>query len=58
MTAVAEGRFKFGKNWRRYLSFINESRIQKAQDSLQQMLKIKNLSGKKFLDIGSGSGLF
>jgi 2-polyprenyl-6-hydroxyphenyl methylase/3-demethylubiquinone-9 3-methyltransferase len=51
-------RFEFGKNWIRFLSQINEIRIQQAMESLQIMLEVDTLVGKTFLDIGSGSGLF
>jgi 2-polyprenyl-3-methyl-5-hydroxy-6-metoxy-1,4-benzoquinol methylase len=56
---VASGnRFEFGKNWSRFLSLLDESRIQEAQQSLRGMLEVEDLAGKTFLDIGSGSGLF
>src|SRR5688572_8144488 len=56
---VASGtRFEFGKNWTRFLSLLNESRIKDAERSLMLMLEAENLMGKSFLDIGSGSGLF
>jgi 2-polyprenyl-3-methyl-5-hydroxy-6-metoxy-1,4-benzoquinol methylase len=51
-------RFEFGKNWSRFLAVLDEDRIARAEESLQQMLEIEDLSGKSFLDIGSGSGLF
>jgi SAM-dependent methyltransferase len=51
-------RFKFGANWLRFLEVLNEDRIETAIKSLQEMLDVENLQGKKFLDIGSGSGLF
>ena len=51
-------RFGFGRNWKRFLSVLDESRIQAAEDSLRQMLHVDSLEGKRFLDIGSGSGLF
>jgi 2-polyprenyl-3-methyl-5-hydroxy-6-metoxy-1,4-benzoquinol methylase len=51
-------RFEFGKNWQKFLSRINEKSIQVAENSLQEMLGLHDLSGKRFLDIGSGSGLF
>lgn len=50
-------RFAFGKNWLLFLSTIDEERIQRAVDSLKQMLKVDSLDEKTFLDIGSGSGL-
>lgn len=56
---VARGeRFKFGKNWSLFLSFLDEKRIKTAEQSLSEMLELPDLKGKRFLDIGSGSGLF
>lgn len=51
-------RFAFGQNWARFLDSIDERRIVSAEASLQQMLGVSSLAGKRFLDIGSGSGLF
>lgn len=53
-----EIRFEFGKNWSRFLSVLCEERILIAEKSLKDMLRVNNLRGKTFLDIGSGSGLF
>ncbi len=50
-------RFEFGKNWRSFLSTLTDERIRIAEQSLSDMLEVDNLAGKKFLDIGSGSGL-
>ena len=56
---VAEGdRFEFGKNWERFLSVLDETRIGEAERSLREMLRVSNLQGRRFLDIGCGSGLF
>lgn len=56
---VAAGdRFEFGENWKNFLLKINDERIFNAQLSLTDMLEINSLSGKSFLDVGSGSGLF
>lgn len=56
---VAEGRrFEFGKNWESFLSHLDDERIAEAERSLCDMLGVDNLSGKSFLDVGSGSGLF
>ena len=56
---VARGeRFKFGENWRKLLESISEERIQTAMMSLRRMLGLETLEGLRFLDIGSGSGLF
>lgn len=56
---VAKGeRFKFGENWSRFLSVLNDDRIAVAEESLRARLEVPDLRGKRFLDIGSGSGLF
>ncbi|MHB1529481.1 MAG: class I SAM-dependent methyltransferase [Acidiferrobacteraceae bacterium] len=51
-------RFAFGKNWDSFLKHLNEHRMHRAEDSLRTMLGLESLAGKRFLDIGSGSGLF
>src|SRR2546427_11173984 len=51
-------RFGFGKNWQRFLLVLDEGRIQAAEVSLREMLQVPDLSGKSFVDVGSGSGLF
>ena len=51
-------RFEFGENWSRFLKGLNDNRIRNAEESLRQMLKVTTLRGRRFLDIGSGSGLF
>jgi SAM-dependent methyltransferase len=51
-------RFGFGANWMRFLSVLNDERIEEAKVSLKRMLNVDSLEGKTFLDVGSGSGLF
>ena len=51
-------RFGFGANWTRFLSVLNDERIEEAKSSLKRMLNVESLDGKTFLDVGSGSGLF
>lgn len=51
-------RFEFGKNWSRFLEVLDEQRIANAERSLQDMLRVNDLTGQSFLDIGCGSGLF
>lgn len=51
-------RFKFGENWARFLSALDESRITIAEQSLKTMLGRESLEGLRFIDVGSGSGLF
>src|SRR6478672_3721344 len=49
-------RFEFGKNWKKFLSLLNEDKIKSAEQSL--ISYVGDVKGKRFLDIGSGSGLF
>lgn len=51
-------RFGFGANWTRFLTVLNEERITKAEQSLREMLGCERLDGQRFVDVGSGSGLF
>ena len=56
---ISQGdRFEFGANWEAFLKTLDDDRIYEAELSLQEMLGCTDLSEKKFLDIGSGSGLF
>jgi len=58
-TAVAtDTRFEFGSNWSRFLAVVNDERIAEAERSLMELLAVSSLRGRRFLDIGSGSGLF
>ena len=59
LTEVSQGeRFQFGANWESFLDTLNDERIFQAENSLKEILDVDGLSGKRFLDIGSGSGLF
>ncbi len=53
-----EEAFAFGRNWARFLERLNEDRIQIAEDSLKKLLQRNCIKGCRFLDSGSGSGLF
>jgi 2-polyprenyl-3-methyl-5-hydroxy-6-metoxy-1,4-benzoquinol methylase len=53
---VADGkRFRFGRNWERFVSLVDDGRIAAAERALEPVVP---LAGKTFLDVGSGSGLF
>ncbi len=54
----AARRFAFGRNWQQFLATIDEHRIELAMRSLCALLRVDNLQGRRFLDAGSGSGLF
>ena len=56
---IANGeRFEFGKNWRSFLSVLDDRRIELAVQSLRKGLERERLDGLRMLDIGCGSGLF
>jgi 2-polyprenyl-3-methyl-5-hydroxy-6-metoxy-1,4-benzoquinol methylase len=48
-------RFQFGENWARFLSTVDEQRIAHAAKCLFEI--VGDLTGKSFLDAGSGSGI-
>ena len=51
-------RFEFGKNWKRFLDSLTDERVELAEKSLSSYLELPRLDGLRFLDVGSGSGLF
>jgi 2-polyprenyl-3-methyl-5-hydroxy-6-metoxy-1,4-benzoquinol methylase len=53
----AEVRFEFGKNWGKFARLVDQERIEAAERSLKSFLPFTDLRGKRFLDIGCGSGL-
>lgn len=52
-----ELRFGFGANWRQFVELVDDERIAAAENDLKQMLGRDDMSGMRFLDAGSGSGL-
>ena len=53
-----EKRFAFGSNWHRFIERdFSEARAQAAQLHLLDFLKMTSLQGRRFLDVGCGSGL-
>lgn len=53
-----EPRFSFGENWQSFIDVVGPERIEEAECSLVEFLGKDNLAGRRFLDIGCGSGLF
>ncbi|WP_188151683.1 class I SAM-dependent methyltransferase [Teredinibacter waterburyi] len=50
--------FKFGRNWQQFLDeSFDHKRVTIAQQHLLKTLRLENLKGKIFLDIGCGSGI-
>lgn len=54
----AGDRFKFGENWQSFLGQLTDERVAQAEASVAERLGASDLTGKRFIDIGSGSGLF
>ena len=51
-------RFEFGRNWQDYVDrHFTRERLDAARSKLLDFLKLPDLQGKVFLDIGCGSGL-
>ncbi len=50
--------FSFGKNWKRFLKYVNERRLEEAKISIKKFMGREDLNDMSFLDIGCGSGLF
>lgn len=53
----ADLRFAFGRNWKSFLSTLDERRIEEARLRLCEAIGRTELRGLRVLDIGSGSGL-
>lgn len=51
-------RFQFGDNWLDFSTELSDDRIRLAEKSLVDALGGDSLAGRRFLDAGSGSGLF
>src|SRR4051812_20056509 len=55
---LGDDHFAFGQNWRRFLDVVDDERVAAAEESLERMIGRRAIEGKRFLDVGSGSGLF
>lgn len=53
----AVSHFAFGENWASYAKGIGHTQIVEAESGLRRLLGDEPLTGKRFLDIGCGSGL-
>jgi SAM-dependent methyltransferase len=53
----AEAHFAFGKNWASYAEGIGETQIAEAIAALRRLSGMKDFAGRRFLDIGCGSGV-
>lgn len=51
-------KYKFGKNWKSYLSeYFNENSLKEACKSICTFMGVDNFKGKRFIDVGCGSGI-
>jgi len=51
-------RYEFGKNWSEFIEqSFNEERLDLSREQMLRFLKLPNLNGKTFVDLGCGSGL-
>lgn len=51
-------RFQFGANWAKFVqTSLSEEKIAQSVEHLKNFLRVDNLRGKSFIDIGSGSGI-
>jgi SAM-dependent methyltransferase len=51
-------RFRFGDNWLDFARDLSADQIVEAEKSLRDLLGRDGLAGMRFIDVGSGSGLF
>lgn len=49
--------FQFGENWRSYAAMVDDARVAEAVSGLQRLVPADRMAGRRFLDIGCGSGL-
>jgi SAM-dependent methyltransferase len=51
-------RYEFGKNWAEFIEHsLSAERVETSRKQLLEVLKLPDLRGRSFLDIGCGSGL-
>jgi 2-polyprenyl-6-hydroxyphenyl methylase/3-demethylubiquinone-9 3-methyltransferase len=56
-TRELKSHFAFGKNWAEFARELSEEQIDEAVAALKRLLQCESLAGKRFIDIGCGSGL-
>lgn len=54
---MSDKHYEFGKNWVKFLETVDDRTIAESIRSMQDLFQVESFSDKRFLDIGSGSGL-
>ena len=49
--------FRFGENWSNFVKNVTPEQIDQATDELKRLVGAERMLGKRFLDVGCGSGL-
>lgn len=49
--------YQFGENWSSYSETITDDAVAEAENGLLKLLTVEELQGRRFMDIGCGSGL-
>ncbi|MEZ5787317.1 MAG: class I SAM-dependent methyltransferase [Xanthobacteraceae bacterium] len=52
-----ETHFAFGDNWRSFVATVNEEQIAEAVRGLSRLVPAEEMTGRRLIDIGCGSGL-
>lgn len=58
MTTAPGSRFAFGRNWQKFNESADQRCIDAAVASIKAFMRVDDLRGRSFLDVGCGSGLF
>jgi predicted RNA methylase len=58
MANVPDRRSGFGDNWLDFARDLHADQIEEAEKSLCALLQCDSLTGRTFIDVGSGRGLF
>jgi SAM-dependent methyltransferase len=52
-----EEHFEFGRNWQNFVDLVGPKDIERGAESLKRLLPAEEMAGRRFFDIGCGSGM-